>query len=284
MSHLQSKLLFETPLVRVFDVDCRAPCSGCGEEEWSGVAQVVVPRRGVFVVHRRTEEAVADANTAHVLGLDDCYRVSHPAHGGDACTVLVFAPEIVLDAFGSCSGRHGTLRSSTQLGARLLTAALTAGRSDVLEAEDASLLVLDALAADLAPCAGTIGAAQRGRVEEVRALLAARPAAAWQLGTVAGAVHCSPFHLARQFRAVTGETVSQYVLRLRLARALDRLAAGERHLGRLAAELGFSSHSHFTARFRSVFGTTPAAVRETLTRPRLGELRTIVTAEPAARP
>jgi AraC family transcriptional regulator len=74
-------------------------------------------------------------------------------------------------------------------------------------------------------------------------------------------VHSSPFHLARQFRAVTGESVSRYLLRLRLGLALDRLAAGETELGRLAVELGFAHHSHFSARFRSVFGTTPRQVR-----------------------
>jgi AraC family transcriptional regulator len=75
-------------------------------------------------------------------------------------------------------------------------------------------------------------------------------------------VDCSPFHLARQFRSITGETIARYLLRLRLAIALERLAEGEDDLMRLACELGFAHHSHFSARFRDVFGLTPSAARE----------------------
>src|SRR5919108_261399 len=70
-----------------------------------------------------------------------------------------------------------------------------------------------------------------------------------------------PPPLARRFRSATGESISRYLLRLRLGLALDRLAAGDRDLGALADELGFANHSHFTARFRSTFGITPSAFR-----------------------
>ncbi len=70
----------------------------------------------------------------------------------------------------------------------------------------------------------------------------------------------------------------RYLVRLRLGEALDRLAQGERDLATLATDLGFAHHSHFTASFRTTYGTTPAAVRDCLTRARLGELRTILTA------
>ena len=61
-------------------------------------------------------------------------------------------------------------------------------------------------------------------------------------------------------------------MRLRLALAAERVVDGERDLARLASDLGFASHSHLSARFRALFGTTPS------------ELRTIVTAEARARP
>jgi AraC family transcriptional regulator len=110
-----------------------------------------------------------------------------------------------------------------------------------------------------------LGPAARRRVEDVRALLAARPGAAWRLDSVARAVHCSPFHLARQFRAATGETIARYLLRLRLAAALERLAAGETELARLAADVGFAHHSHLSARFRAAYGVTPSEARKMVT-------------------
>jgi AraC-like DNA-binding protein len=267
---LSSTVLLDTPLVRVADVRCRAPAGGCGAVEHDRAADVVVPRRGVFRVHRRGGPVVADAASVVVFGAGEEYRVSHPAQGGDVSTVLRFAPALLEEAAGGGGPRHATLRPRSRLAVSVLTAALASGRADPLEAEEAALLALAALADDLG--AGRPAPPPHPRVEEVRALLAARPAEPWRLEAVARAVHCSPFHLARQFRAATGETIGRYLLRLRLALALERLADGERALGRLAVELGFAHHSHFSARFRAAFGTTPDAVR------------TILTAPPAARP
>jgi AraC family transcriptional regulator len=78
-------------------------------------------------------------------------------------------------------------------------------------------------------------------------------------------VHCSPFHLARQFRAATGQTIARHLLRLRLSLALERIAAGETSLARLASDLGFAHHSHLTARFHAMFATTPSQLRTILT-------------------
>ena len=57
-----------------------------------------------------------------------------------------------------------------------------------------------------------------------------------------------------------GAPVHQYLLRLRLAVALDRLDGGERNLSALALDLGFSSHSHFTTAFRRHYGLVPSAL------------------------
>jgi AraC-like DNA-binding protein len=116
-------------------------------------------------------------------------------------------------------------------------------------------------------------------VEQARVTLASAPDRRWRLDEVARAVHCSPFHLARQFRRITGTSISRYLVRLRLALAVDRLASGATDLAGIASDLGFASHSHFTARFRSVFGTPPSSVRRALTSGELEELRTFVTAE-----
>lgn len=97
-------------------------------------------------------------------------------------------------------------------------------------------------------------------------------------------MHCSSFHLARQFRGITGTSVSAYLLRLRLGLASQRLAEGDDDLARLANDLGFASHSHFSARFRSVFGVSPGTVRQALTRGTAPELRTFMTAEGRAAP
>ena len=224
-----------------------------------------------------------DGNTALLFRTDDAYQVSHPVDGGDHCTVLVFRPEVVEDAFGNIDARHGTMQAATQLAVHRLTATTVARGIDRLEAEEGALSILNALAQDFnsSPSSSSqrVSEFQQRRVEAVRALLASQPTDSWNLDSIARAMYCSPFHLARQFRVRTGESIARYLLRLRLALALDRLAQGETDLARLAVELGFAHHSHFSARFRSVFGTTPSAVRNTLTQNRLQRMSKIVTAK-----
>jgi AraC family transcriptional regulator len=286
MRHAQP--LLDAPLARVADVMCAAPRSRAGEPESSGATELVLPRRGVFVVHRGGEPVVADAATALVLRAGDEYRVSHPAEHGDRCTAIAFAAGVVEEALPGAT--HVVLRPSTQLRAALLAAHLrapvtgdeaarrrarvagdvAARLSTPLAGEEAALLLLGAIAEDAGDRVRP-GAAVARRVEDVRALLAADPSRPWRLRDVAAAVHVSPYHLARQFRATTGETIARYVTRLRLALALDRIAGGEDDLARLAHDAGFAHHSHLSARFRALFSLAPSQVR------------TIVTAPPAAR-
>jgi AraC family transcriptional regulator len=62
---------------------------------------------------------------------------------------------------------------------------------------------------------------------------------------------------------VEGLPLYRYQLRLRLARALDLLAQYE-DLTALSMDLGFSSHSHFSAAFRQAYGRTPTEFRQSI--------------------
>jgi AraC family transcriptional regulator len=246
---MRAARLLRTSLVEAHDVVCDAPRSACGAAEHNAAAEVLVPRRGVFALHRGRAVTVADAGTAVVLGCRDEYRVSHPGGDGDRCVVLRFAPALHEEAFGDLAGRSAPLP---------FAAALRARRP--LAEEDAMLLL-----ADVARSPAVRPSPAARRAADVGALLASDPGRRWRLDAVARAVHCSPFHLARQFHAATGETIARHLVRLRLALALERLREGEDDLARLAADLGFASHSHFSARFRAAFGAPPSQVRKTLT-------------------
>lgn len=82
-----------------------------------------------------------------------------------------------------------------------------------------------------------------------------------QLDSLARAVNCSKFHLCRLFKRETGSTLTQYLHRLRINEAMEFLADGEEDLSRLAFDLGFSSHSHFTSVFRRELGVPPSEAR-----------------------
>lgn len=263
MASRRTSLLLDGELVRVFDVCCSADRSGFGEFETATVAQVVLPRRGVFFVQHRGEVLAIDTNSFFVLGRDDVYRVSHPVDGGDDTTVLVFPSDLLSTALGSDGGGVGHIHPADQLALMMIRR----GADDELaqlEREERCMLMLRRLRAALSRSTRDdtgLGPAQHLRVDRARALLASDPARSWRLAALAREVDCSPFHLARQFRSITGETIARYLLRLRLAIALERLAQGEDDLARLARELGFAHHSHFSARFRDIFGLTPSAAR-----------------------
>jgi AraC family transcriptional regulator len=64
---------------------------------------------------------------------------------------------------------------------------------------------------------------------------------------------------------VEGLPLYRYQLRLRLSRALDLLAQC-RDLTALGLDLGFSSHSHFSAAFRQAYGRSPSEFRPSVRR------------------
>jgi AraC family transcriptional regulator len=76
--------------------------------------------------------------------------------------------------------------------------------------------------------------------------------------TLARQAHISPFHFARLFRATVGVSPHQFVLRLRLARAVRFMKTGKKTLAQIAVECGFHDQPHFTRAFQRVFRITPA--------------------------
>src|SRR6185437_8310287 len=109
---------------------------------------------------------------------------------------------------------------------------------------------------------------RRALAAAARTRIDAAPGAPNRIRDLAIALGVSPFHLAHVFRAESGLSIHQYVLRVRMRAAVSRLEAGEANISRLALDLGFSSHSHFTAAFQRYVGASPAAVRGTRVRRR----------------
>lgn len=80
------------------------------------------------------------------------------------------------------------------------------------------------------------------------------------LEVVAQAAGTSPFHFHRIFRSLVGETLGQFVKRLRLERALFMLSHGPRHsLTDVALACGFGSSSDFSRSFKQRYGVAPSA-------------------------
>ncbi|MFN0060298.1 MAG: GyrI-like domain-containing protein [Planctomycetota bacterium] len=81
-----------------------------------------------------------------------------------------------------------------------------------------------------------------------------------RLTEVARAAKLSPFHFHRVFQMIVGETIGEFVKRLRLERALFTMVHARRpSFTSIALDCGFSSSSDFSRCFKQRYGAAPSA-------------------------
>jgi AraC-like DNA-binding protein len=71
----------------------------------------------------------------------------------------------------------------------------------------------------------------------------------------------SSFQFDQRIRGLFGVSAGQYLSRLRIDRACDRLRRADAPLSELAVECGYADQAAFTRQFRKVIGLTPGAYR-----------------------
>lgn len=155
---------------------------------------------------------------------------------------------------------RGRCDAKTYLLQRRLFEAVTAGRlHDSIAVEETVLLLLDRV------IGGAIAAPEdvrkRSLVHDVERLLASRFDQHLDLARIADQVGASPYHLCRVFREFTGFAVHQYLRQLRIRHGLESVLETADPLSRIAVDLGFTHHSHFTNAFRRDFEITPSVLR-----------------------
>ncbi len=267
MTELTVRDLLETETVAVRDIACAGACRHQSAEECAETTFLVFPYRGVYLRHVGREAAVAEANQVVFFNAGEPYRISHPVPGGDACLSVSVDPALLqelasrpqlraqpLPAFGLQRLR---IDPRAQVLVALLRHGLSRAAAETLEAETLTLtLVRRSLGERTAHVAGASPGRQK-LVDRAKLVLASDPARRWTLAEIAREVGVSPVYLTQLFGQVEGVSLYRYQLRLRLARALDLLGEYD-DLTALGLDLGFSSHSHFSAAFRQAYGRTPA--------------------------
>jgi len=275
---LTSTILHSGPLLRVRHVTCQ-PCNpDCSGIEYSKAHALVLPLAGVYLKHLGPDQrVVGDRQHALFFNADEPYRVSHP-YGGDESLAIDFSPVALADLSGESDPGaverrpffalpSVPLNGRQVLGKQRLANRLRAGALSELEADESALALLSACTATAATSVRRPArrrrthARQEQRVEATVLALSGQPQARWNLEQLARRVHSSPWHLAREFRRVVGLTLHQFQLLARLSLGLERVLDSNLPLTSLAADLGFSSPSHFTAAFHRCFGCTPTQLR-----------------------
>lgn len=275
LSEFDVQSLLRSPTVVIRDTYCRGTCRHQSAEECTESTQLVFPYRGVYVRHVGQDQAVAEANQVLFFSGFEGYRVSHPVPGGDASLTVVInesqlhelAPCALLRDGPGLAFRPHRLRidARTQALVALLRHSL---RENIAEALEAETLAFTLVQRSLGPRTTRAAAATYGRqrlVDRIKLVLASDLARRWTLADIAAEVHGSPVYLTQVFQQVEGLPLYRYQLRLRLARALDLLGEYE-DLTSLGLDLGFSSHSHFSAAFRQVYGRSPSEFKRSALR------------------
>jgi AraC-like DNA-binding protein len=269
-AELDVQSLLRTPIVSVRDIGCRGSCRHKSGEECANATHLVFPYRGAYVRHLGCDEAVAEASQLLFFNRGDSYRVSHPVPGGDACLDLVvdetllceLTPKPLLREARQLAFRHQRLRIDARAQALVafLRHALREGIAEPLEAESLALTLVRRALASPAMRATAARVGRKRLVDRIKLVLASDLSRRWTLGDIATEVGGSAVYLTQVFRQVEGMPLYRYQLGLRLARALDLLAQYD-DLNTLSADLGFSSHSHFSAAFRRTYGRSPTQFR-----------------------
>jgi AraC family transcriptional regulator len=264
--------LLNSPSVTIRDTYCMGICRHQSAEECTTTTQLVFPYRGVYVRHVGDDQSVGEANQVLFFNAFEGYRISHPVPGGDASLTLVISEAMLRDLAPAAFVRDDTAMLSfrqqrlridgrTQALLALLRHTLRQNIAEPLEAETLALtLVHRALGARTTHAAGATLGRQR-LVDRVKLVLSSDLARRWTLAAIAAEVRGSPVYLTQVFQQVEGLPLYRYQLNLRLARALDLLVDYD-DLTDLSLELGFSSHSHFSAAFRDAYGRSPSEFRQ----------------------
>jgi AraC-like DNA-binding protein len=237
-------------------------------EGFSSAFQVCLPYQGLFIWHVGQDEVVGNANQVLFVSGGESYRLSQPL--GRAYAELIVTPnlDVLTEIAGTSASqlrshplfRRRSRRADSDLQrqhARLLHSTAN-GRAGVAAEEMVIDLLRSALGAE--PGVPEPSGSTRRLIRRAKEFVESRLSASLRLRDVALAVGASPAYLTDVFRRVEGVPLHKYITQLRLARALVALPHTD-DLTTLAFDLGFSSHSHFSAAFRRAFACTPSQFR-----------------------
>jgi len=252
----------------VADVLCTSgPCDRAFEEEHTGVSIAVV-LAGSFEYRSSHGRHLMTPGSFMLGNPGECFECGHEHAVGDRCISFHYEPGVFERLLGSESNgafqtsRIAPVRASADLVAQTL---LALGPSPSMSWEELAIDVADTatrLSRGKLRAVTTVGRDVRAHVTDCVRAIERDPARSTSLDGLASAAGLSSFQFLRAFRALTGVTPHQFVLRTRLRAAAARIAGDDARIIDIALESGFGDLSNFNHAFRAEFGVTPTAFRD----------------------
>jgi AraC family transcriptional regulator len=254
----------------VSDVVCTSgPRDRAFEEAHTGVSVAIVVA-GSFEYRSARGRHLMTPGSFMLGNPGECFECGHDHAAGDRCVSFHYAPDYFarfledtgMDAGVFKSSRIAPVRASSELVAQT---ALALGPNASMSWEEIAIDVAEsATRLGGKPSIGT-SSISRNLGAHVTACVRAierDPSVHTSLSTLASNAGLSSFQFLRAFRALTGVTPHQFILRTRLRWAATTIADDDARIIDIALDAGFGDLSNFNHAFRAEFGATPSAFRD----------------------
>jgi len=233
---------------------------------------IAVMLAGTFATRASQGTALLVPGAMLIKNAATSHEYRHVDEGGDISVIFEYDDELLDEVHASFARvRRGrpmfaalAIPGSAQTAHATALAAQAFASRDPAVFEDAALAVAAAAAAvdwSARTARGDATGSQLARVSRAVRYVDAHFADDCGLETLAAIADFSPFHFARVFRAVTGQTPRQHVIARRLDAAASALRTTHTPILEVALDAGFGDLSHFTTSFRRAFGASPGRYR-----------------------
>jgi AraC-like DNA-binding protein len=275
--HLDMRLLWSTPTFQVLTSTWDRQRHPIDSKRQAESASIEWMRVGTYCKQVRGAEVVGDTNTAVFFNPGEDFRVSHGDMRSNCGTTIRlekgFLNELLTELGSNAMQSVGRPFQQTHTITSPACYLLQQRLISLLGGADAEPLVVEemvyrllAMVLDVSSRKQTpIGVVAARRLALVQEFLNASFRQKLSLVQVAAIAGCSPWRICHVFSLGTGLSISRYLGRTRLRRALALIHETDRGLAAIALETGFSSHSHMSAMFRREFGMTPTESRRPAT-------------------
>jgi AraC-like DNA-binding protein len=218
--------------------------------------QLAVPTAGTFEYRTGSKASWLDPTRLLFAEAGEEYADYHPIPGVGHASVIIAPAAELLDELSTLAGpAYADRVRSCPLRLQMLVQLLMRSTDRLAHDEIGSEIVLLALGDS-----GRVAAEDSRCARGAKSILHEASGERLTLGAIAARLGVTPIYLTQAFKRSEGLPLYRYQTRLRLSRALAALPEQE-DITELALDLGFSSHSHFTATFRAALGVTPSDYR-----------------------
>ncbi|MEO6226498.1 MAG: AraC family transcriptional regulator [Thermomonas sp.] len=244
--------------------DFSAPGNCPAPRGHSAEYQLVLPYSGAFEWHVAAKTMFLDSTKVLFVGAGEDYADAHVAGAGHDSIILTPHLSLLQELCGhAVPSRHPAFQRIARPALprmNMCTQRLRQVEGSMNDSLACDELMIALLGEALEPTQAVVRGSPLRVVDLAKQFLHARVDKSISLNDIAQAVQVSGAYLTDAFTRTEGIPLCRYHMRLRLNRALVELPRCE-DLTTLALELGFSSHSHFSTAFKSLFGVSPSEYR-----------------------